>query len=138
MSDVQVSDAEKERLLAEIGVEPSSIMIRRAPSTPAAPPPLPEPPPEPVVTALIPAPALPPPVPVTRALPAPAVAPPPSAPRAPSWIWERRRLIAAVAMLSAGSAWMAMWMASDRPAAAGLALLGIGAGAWVALRPKKY
>ncbi|HEX7899026.1 MAG TPA: hypothetical protein VF950_14780 [Planctomycetota bacterium] len=137
MSDVPVSDAEKERLLAEIGVEPSSIMIRRAPSTPAAPPPLPEPPPEPVVAALIPAPvpALPPPAPVTRALPAPAVAP---APRAPSWIWERRRLIAAVAMLSAGSAWMAMWMASDRPAAAGLALLGIGAGAWVALRPKKY
>jgi hypothetical protein len=152
MSDLQVSDDEKERLLAEIGVEPSSIMIRRAPpAVPAPPPPelsadgetsvlvrpslpaLPPPPPP-----ALPAPAPPPAAALLAwAAPAPAVAPEPP-PRAPWRIWVHRRLLAAVVMLSAGAAWIAMWMASHRLPAAALALLGIAAGSWVVLRPKKY
>jgi hypothetical protein len=159
MSDLQVSDDEKERLLAEIGVEPSSIMIRRAPPAVPAPPP-----PElsselsselpidaetsvlvrPALPALPPpAPSLPVPAPppdaalLAWAAPAPAVAPEPP-PRAPWRIWVHRRLLAAVVMLTAGAAWIAMWMASGRILAAALALLGIAAGSWVVLCPKKY
>lgn len=120
MNDLPVSDAEKERLLAEIGVEPSSVMI------PAAPPPLP---------VLSPPPA---PAPPTRTVEDVDVPPPaPPEPRRPSRVWARRRALAAAVMLSAGSAWLSMWMVSERPAAAGLAALGIVAGTWVLLRPKK-
>ena len=107
MTDAHVSDAEKERLLAEFGGAPSAAPVRPAPA------------PESLV----------------RSASVPAAAP---APRAPSRLWPRRRLLAAVVMLTAGAAWIAAWMVSGRPAAAGLALLGVAGGAWLALRPKKY
>ena len=119
MTDAQVSDAEKARLLVEIGGEPSPAASGPAPA--ALPAPFSQGP------AQAPAPAQA----ATSAAPA-------RPPRALARIWPHRRLVAAVVMLTAGSAWIAMWMVSGRPAAAGLALLGIAGGAWVALRPKKY
>lgn len=125
MGELQVSDAEKERLLAEIGVEPSTVMIRRREDNP---PPLPPPPPE----------AAPPPLPAPAPPPRLAFeAPPDAPPRRPSWIWAHRHPLAGFVTLAAGSAWMAMWLASGRSTAAALAALGIAAGAWMSLRPKK-
>jgi hypothetical protein len=125
VGEPQVSDAEKERLLAEIGVEPSTVMIRRREENPPPPPPPSEAPPP------LPAPAPPP----RLAFQEPAA--PPAAPRRPSWIWAHRHPVAGFLTLAAGSAWMAMWLASGRATAGVLAALGVAAGAWSALRPKK-
>lgn len=142
MGDPQVSDAEKERLLAEIGVEPSSVILRPASSTGLRPvPPRPE-----SSTSLRPVPPAPaptaPPTASSSRLPAVRTVetpdePPPEPPRPRSWLWAERRLVSAVVMLAAGSAWLALSMASGSLTAAGLAALAIAAGGWVALRPKK-
>lgn len=133
MGDPQVSDAEKERLLAEIGVEPSSVILRPASSTASRPVP-----PRPTSSTTIPAaaPASSSRLPAVRTVETPDE-PPPEPPRPRSWLWAERRLVSAVVMLAAGSAWLALSMASGSLTAAGLAALAIAAGGWVALRPKK-
>jgi len=116
VGELSVSDAEKERLLAEIGVEPTVMIRRREPDLPPPSPP-PAPPPAPA--------------------PLPRLEAPAAVPRKPSWIGAHRQAIAAFLTLGVGSAWMAAWIASGRTGAAALAALGIAAGAWTALRPKK-
>jgi hypothetical protein len=136
MGDLTVSEAEKERLLAEIGVEPSSVILR--PASSASLRPVSSPGARPVSSTTIPAaaPASSARLPAVRTVEMPDE-PPPAPPRPRSWIWSERRLVSAVVLLVAGSAWLALTMASGRLSAAGLAALAISAGGWVALRPKK-
>ncbi len=112
MADPGVSDAEKEKLLAEIGVEPSSVSVpKQAPSSPR----IPAPPPP---AAAVPLPA-----------PAPAAARP-----EPAW-WRHRHAAAGVGMALAGSAWTMVAVGFGDPFAGGLAALALGGAAAALLRP---
>ncbi len=109
MAESGVSDAERDKLLAEIGVEPSSAVVPR------------------------PAPPSSPRVPVPP--PAPALPPPPAAERsAPGW-WRHRQTAAGLAMALAGSAWTMVAVGFGDAFAGGLAALALGGAAAALLRP---
>lgn len=115
MAEPGVSDQEKERLLAEIGVEPSSVMIRRVES---APPP-----------SAAPAPVVP--VPVVAPAATPSAAP---ARAYPAWL-EQRHAAAGGVLAIVGAAWTSVALAFGRPGAAVLAALALGAGTAALFRP---